>query len=378
MALPKTDTVSTSVPTQAAYEPDAQEMRSLAEKTSPEDRSVLLAALDVLERSDTDVSEQVPSNWNEVFQLIPPERYDGIMSCISAIRNTPIQHCDASSNTLPENSFGTLSGQMRFDSISTPPSQSRTSLPQTSRAIRTAVHASRVQQVAQFRNEPGLERLLSYFFPQSFGSYRLGSFKLPNHDLLTKVVPDILKVLESSTDISDDEKESLCEHSPKAIVGDPSLLRQVLQAAYDISLVSLVARGIEEPHIPLPTLQDIPTLEEKARSTREWLEANGPSIEEIRFTEDRCVTCLPEEICALTSLSHILIVDQPLRAIPHSIGNLCSLRELNLGHNQLTSLSPKIGKLKSLQELYLGYNLLTDLPYEIGNVTTPLPEGRGF
>ena len=98
MALPKTDTVSTSVPTQAAYEPDAQEMRSLAEKTSPEDRSVLLAALDVLERSDTDVSEQVPSNWNEVFQLIPPERYDGIMSCISAIRNTPIQHCDASSN----------------------------------------------------------------------------------------------------------------------------------------------------------------------------------------------------------------------------------------------------------------------------------------
>ena len=219
------------------------------------------------------------------------------MNCISAIR------------------LGALYDQMCVDA--TPPSQSQAPLPQTSRQIRAAERARRIQQVVQFRNEPGLERLLSYFCPRFFGEYYPVSFKFLNRDLLTKTVPDILEVLGSSTDISDDERNSLCKRSLRAIVDDPNLLRRVLQAAYDISLVSLVG-GVEEPQAPLPDLQDVPTLEEKARSIKEWLSVYGPSVERICFSEGLCVTCLPEEICALTNLSYLRIVDhRPRLTSPH-------------------------------------------------------------
>ena len=296
MELQKADAISTSVSTQAPYEPDAQGMLFLAEKTHSEDQRVLLAALDVLERSGTDVS-QVPTNREEAIQRIhhiPPEQH-----------------------------------------------------------------------------EPGLERLLTYFCPQSLGSVRIGVFESLNDDLLTKVVPNILEVLGSSTNISDDEKKNLCNHSPEAIVGNPTLLRQVLQAAYDLSLVSIVARGIEEPQPSLPDLQTAPTLAEKTRITRAWLETNGPSAKEISLTrtEDLYVTCLPEEICALTNLSRLSIDDQRIRTLPHSIGKLSNLTYLSLDGNRITTVPQEIGNLSNLQQFDLSHNQLTTLPKEIGNLS---------
>ena len=372
MSVPKSEFVSTrDASAQGPHEPSTQAIWDLAEQTCSEDQRVLLAALDTLEKSDTDVPVHVPARWEETFQRIhriPPEQHDERMRRISLIRDALHSNPDAAPSGLSGSPLDTLSGQMLFDLISTLTPLSRISLEQTSRAMRAAVEACRAQLVASFLNEPGLEKLLSYFCPQSLGNDQPGAFRSLEHDLLTKVVPDILRVLRSSANISDDEMKVLCNHSPDAIVGNLSLLSQTLQAAYDDSLVSIVVRGVQDPPAPLPDLQAVPTLKEKARSTREWLAAHGSSVERIILEDGVYATCLPEEVCALTNLSYLSLKDQRIRTLPHSIGNLCSLRDLDLSYNLLTTLPSEIGNLGSLRMLLLGHNRLTDLPQSIGTL----------
>ena len=367
MASPKAEFVSTkNVPIQGPYEPAAQALRDLAEKTSPKDQRTLLAALDALGRSDTRVSVHVPTNWKKPIRRIrhiPPERHEERMRCISAIRDALTVHCEAAPSSVPESPFDTLPGQMLSALVSTLPPQSQALLAQTSHAMRATVNAQRAQLIASFRNEPGLERLLSYFCPKTLDDDQLGAFEPMRYDLLTKVVPDVLDVLESSTNLSDDEKKLFCTHSPEVIVGDASLLRRVLQAAYNNSLVSLIAEGGR------PAPWAVHTLEEKARITREWLRGKGPSIDAFCLTKKPCMTCLPEEICLFTRLSSLDFTNQRIHCVPHCIGNLRGLQTLNLGGNLLSILPPEIGNLSSLQTLNLGDNLLSILPSEIGNLS---------
>ena len=329
MAVPKAEIVSTGdISTRGLYE------ESATQASSSEDQRIPLVALDALQTNREGAESTIPES---LFDKLP----------------------------------GSVLSDFLSDLLSILPPRGRVSLEQTSRSMRLAVNAHRVQEIASFLNEPGLERLLSYFCPQSIDRDRLGVFESLRHDLLTKVLPDVCTVLRGSTYISDDEKKELCTHSPEAIVGNPRLLCQVLQAAYDNSLVSFVADGHNEDltyEIEPPQLS-LPTLKEKARITKGWLEVRGSSIKNfcVSVTDYR-MTCLPEEICALTNLYHLSVEKQLIRTLPHSIGNLRKLVCLSFDHNQLVSLPPEIRNLSSLYLLNLNHNQLVSLPSEIGNL----------
>ena len=364
MSLPKAGTVSTTNP----HEPTAQALRDLAESTPLEDRRILLAALDALERSDTGVSVSVPANWERTIRRIPPEQHDERIRCISAIRAALNPHCETAPSSIPQNPFDILPGRMLLDLIPTLPSQSQASLAQTSREMRAAVRTYREELVTPFLEEPDLERLLAYFCPQPLSFGRIGAFESLKHDLLTKVVPDILEVLGRSDNLSAEEKETLCKNSPETIVNNPGLLRQVLEAAYDDSLVSFVTKGIDEPRFSFSDPQTVSTLKERARVTEAWLEANRPSVGRISQPFEHCVLCLPEEICALTNLSMLSLPKSSIRTLPRSIGNLRNLNWLCLTDSPLSSLPAEIGNFVELIHLYLSNNQLTALPAKIGNL----------
>ena len=357
--------------TNAQYEITVQE---LARQTSPEDTRILLTALATLTEPSAPISGRIPEQWEGILQFIyttPPELPNEKARLISIARRVLEHNLEAplqpSSDEQSGSPFDTMSQPLLHGFISEYlPPQSQAALAQTSRGMREAVKIGRAQQGRGFVNEPGLAALLSYFCSQPIDAQ---NFRPIMNDLLNKILPNVLLSFRNSSTLSEDEKSSFLAHSPEAIANDPSLLRQVLRAAYDNSLVELVG-AIERPQVPLPDLRAASSLKEKAQITREWLKANEESVTTISINQSRpgTVTCLPEEICRLTKMSWLTIENQLIHRLPASIGTLRELRRLTISDSRLSSLPPEIGTLQNLDSLDLKRNQLSTLPQEIGDL----------
>lgn len=78
---------------------------------------------------------------------------------------------------------------------------------------------------------------------------------------------------------------------------------------------------------------------------------------------------LPKEMCELTQLTQILIMNNKIESISPDIVKLTSLKKLDLTGNQLKTLPVEIGQLENLETLKLSNNPLESIPVEIGNCT---------
>lgn len=81
------------------------------------------------------------------------------------------------------------------------------------------------------------------------------------------------------------------------------------------------------------------------------------------------LTELPKEMCELTQLTQILIMNNKLETVSPDIAKLTLLKKLDLTGNQLKTLPPEIGKLANLETLKLSKNPIESLPKELGNCT---------
>lgn len=76
----------------------------------------------------------------------------------------------------------------------------------------------------------------------------------------------------------------------------------------------------------------------------------------------------PKEMCELTQLETVLIMNNKIESVPAEIGKLTALAKLDLTGNNLKTLPPEIGQLTNLKTLKLNKNPIESLPKEIGNL----------
>lgn len=77
------------------------------------------------------------------------------------------------------------------------------------------------------------------------------------------------------------------------------------------------------------------------------------------------LTSLPEELFALTTLTHLSLRANQLTSLSADIGRLAALTQLSVADNQLQELPATLGHLTQLTHLNLKNNQLTVLPFEI-------------
>lgn len=94
------------------------------------------------------------------------------------------------------------------------------------------------------------------------------------------------------------------------------------------------------------------TLNEKGYITR--VNAEHPELPKIGF--------FPEQLCSLTHLTELTLVDQNISEIPECIKNLTNLRQLSLDDNDIKLIPNAIKELKNLIKLDLSYNKIRELP----------------
>ena len=71
----------------------------------------------------------------------------------------------------------------------------------------------------------------------------------------------------------------------------------------------------------------------------------------------------------VSTLTHLYLPRNQLKALPASIGKLTALQSLELSNNQLSAIPDSIGKLTALQRLHFSDNQLIALPESIGQLT---------
>jgi hypothetical protein len=81
-----------------------------------------------------------------------------------------------------------------------------------------------------------------------------------------------------------------------------------------------------------------------------------------------CLKYLPEELCLITTLTHLNVESNQLEALPSNMQSLSNLKTLNASKNKLAVLPPDLSSLFYLEELCLQGNLLEEVPATIGNL----------
>jgi hypothetical protein len=78
---------------------------------------------------------------------------------------------------------------------------------------------------------------------------------------------------------------------------------------------------------------------------------------------------LSERIGELSSLTHLVNVENFMQYIPNSVYDLNNLNTLNFNNNEISVLSEAVGQLKQLKILELSFNVLETLPLSLGELT---------
>lgn len=77
---------------------------------------------------------------------------------------------------------------------------------------------------------------------------------------------------------------------------------------------------------------------------------------------------IPEDLALCTSLKHLLLGQNNIKAVPPELlANLSELRSLDLYKNKIEALPAEVGNCTAIRRLSLSSNNLRDLPSEIGN-----------
>lgn len=79
------------------------------------------------------------------------------------------------------------------------------------------------------------------------------------------------------------------------------------------------------------------------------------------------LTEFPKEMCEITDLQQVIIMNNKIASVPAEIGNLKELNKLDLKGNQIKEIPKEIGQLAQLETLNLSNNPITSLPDEIKN-----------
>jgi hypothetical protein len=100
----------------------------------------------------------------------------------------------------------------------------------------------------------------------------------------------------------------------------------------------------------------------KALETFCW---DAPDSESETFTENPCLTQIPDVVRSLKSLKTLTLKCHKLNELPPWIGELTLLESLDVQDNQLTHLPKTISRLNHLQTLHVNGNLLSRIPLDL-------------
>jgi len=204
----------------------------------------------------------------------------------------------------------------------------------------------------------------------------LTSFGLPlfcteeNKQQTIDRITTILNSLKERNLFTDAEKRHFATLSAKEIFEKPTLLYLLLQTADRCNLVLLFTADRCDL---LPLFRDRcylnneKTFPQKVAAVFDFLRDNREQIQEV-WSNDLWLSNVPNEVCNLTQLKKLKLINPEIKKLPEWIENLTQLQELNLSFTHITELPETIGKLIQLEKLNLSFTHITELPESIGNL----------
>lgn len=377
------------------------EVVSLERITTPAEATVAYLAL----RSLNSVQSRalVPPAWKGLFDRllgVEPTRRQALASSIAEVvqqvfgLHPPERPAEAAGieEESPRGTFHILN-DLQFSIVGMLDIQSRCRFARTCRGNRTLVQTWRTKEIGTFFSNEQLRRLFPFFFTHTAQIRHPESFDQWPFEWASRIFPAILLQIKNSNILQVDERDSLLHRIGPDGVDDPDTLRILLQASYDISLVTAF-EAIVSPWIDTRSYRFLP---EKVSTAKNFFQLIDNSYVGFRIVPDAVtpvpyMTCVPEElflgvpllsmnfsnneILALPeslqfspTLTRLVLHHNKLVAIPDSIGRLSQLTSMDLSCNGLTTLPESFGSLKELEELDLSGNPIIDLPDSFSALT---------
>ena len=351
------------------------EVVSLERITTPADATIAYLALRSL--SAVQGRPSVPRAWERLFDRllsVEPTRRQALASSIAEVvqqvfgLHLPEMPAEAAGieEEGPRGTFHILN-DLQFSIVGMLDIPSRCHFARTCRGNRALVQTWRTIEIEKIFSNEQLRRLFPFFFTHTAQIRHPESFDRWPFEWTSRIFPAILLQIKNSNILQVDERDSLLHCIGPDGVNDPNTLRILLQASYDISLVTAF-EAIVSPWIDTRSYRSLP---EKVFTAKNFFQLIDDSYVGFRIVPDAVtsypyMTCEPEELFLGTSLSSMNFSNNGLLALPESLQFSSKLSRLVLHHNSLTVIPDSIGRLSQLTSIDLSCNGLTTLPESFG------------
>ena len=240
--------------------------------------------------------------------------------------------------------------------------QVRARFAQTCRRCRNIVHRWRAQKRAEFSNHKGVKEILPFFGISLPDAKDPASFERWQFSQLIRAIHTMRESVRVSSVLTEQEREDVLAPPFERVASDASLLFELLNISYNLSLVTPFA---EERKFQHQDLSSYPSLAAKVGAVHAFLASSEAG--ELQMVDGRgChMTCLPAELCHLPSLIVLDISNNALAKIPKEIGDLSTLIILEIDENALLDVPDYLGRLKELRSVTLSGNPGISVPKEI-------------
>ena len=240
--------------------------------------------------------------------------------------------------------------------------QARACFAQTCRRCRDIVHHWRAQKLAEFSNHTGVKEKLPFFGITVPDALDPASFERWQFSQLIGAIQTMREAVRVSSVLTEQEREEVLALPFESLASDASLLFELLNTSYNLSLVTPFAEKKKFQH---QDLSSYPSLTAKVGAVHAFLASS--EADELQMIDGRgChMTCLPAELCHLPSLLVLDISNNALTKIPEEIGRLSTLIILEMDENFLLDVPAYLVRLKELRTVTLSGNPCTSVPKEI-------------
>jgi hypothetical protein len=354
------------------------EIVSLEKITSPAD--ALIAHIALRSLGEAQSRPIVPRAWKQLFDrlwpLEPTRRQELallVAEVVQRVFELPAPGEEALPTIIAENAFlpPTLHvlNDLQFPILGILDIQSRGRFAQTSKGNRCVVQTWRKIEIERIFSNEKLRGLFPFFFnhvpqircPESFDQWPA--------EWASRILPAIIQQITSTEILRDSEKKDFLRLASPKTANDLETVRTLLQASYDISLVTAY-QAVTSPWI---SGQSFAFLSEKAATAKEFFQQLDDSYVGFRVVPNAvqsclCMTCVPEELFLQTPLSSLNFSNNGILALPESLQFSSKLGRLVLPHNRLMAIPHFIGRMSQLTSIDFSYNQLQTLPESFGSL----------
>ena len=299
----------------------------------------------------------------QIFGLHTPEEIGGITDGGETASSTHVEENAFSQTTLH------MLNDLEILVLGMLDIPARCNFAQTCRGNRAVVQTWRKREIETIFSNEKLRRLFPFFFIHAPYVLHPESFDLWPSEWASRTLPAIIQQITRTQLLLDSEKKSLLRFSDPKAAKDFDAIKKLLQASYDISLVT----AFEEVMCPWISGQSTMFLSEKVTAAKAFFQQLDDSYVGFHIAPDAarpcsCMTCVPEEIFLQVPLCTLHFSKSSILTIPESLRFSSKLKHLVLSHNKLIDVPDFIGRMSQLVTITLSYNQIKTLPKSFGSL----------